>query len=159
MDVIKSWAYSVIAAASVTAAVSFLSPSGIFNKSMKIVIALFVLICFISPFIKSDISEILSSDVEGISKWLYEGKVKRDADYEVKSMLEKTIQSGISAYLESKGAEKYRINAKVNIDESNNIRIQKIIISLFEEADIADLKSFVESEYEITPEITLSTEE
>ncbi len=159
MDVLKSWAVSVIAAAVVTAAVSYFSPSGKLDKSVKIITALFMLICLISPFVKSDINEKFFIDVEKVSEWLADNKLKKEVECEVESMLENSVCSRISAYLVNEGAEKSEVNVKVKIDENNNVKIQKIDIRLFEKIDENNLKTFVETEFETTPVISYALEE
>ena len=54
MEVIKSWALSVTAAAIISAVISFVSPSGTLEKTVNMVIAIFVLLSFLTPFVKID---------------------------------------------------------------------------------------------------------
>ena len=78
MEVIKSWALSVTAAAIISAVISFVSPSGTLEKTVNMVIAIFVLLSFLTPFVKIDRNELLSVEVEHINEWIEENKLKKE---------------------------------------------------------------------------------
>jgi len=158
MEVIKSWALSVTAAAAITAVISFLSPSGSLDKSVKTITALFMLVCFIVPFFKADVIEIVTDDVDKLSEWLAESKLKKEVEEDVVTMLESSAQARVSAYLKNKGAEKSEVDIKIKIDENHNIDIENIRITLFEKTDIKALEDFVKSEFGLLPEITVNSE-
>lgn len=83
MEIIKSWALSFSAAAVITAVIGFLSPSGAFDKSVKIISALFMLLCFIVPITKGGITGVVKDEVEDISEWLVDSKQVKKVENDV----------------------------------------------------------------------------
>ena len=154
MEVVKSWALSVAAAAAITAVIGFLSPSGSLDKPVKTITALFMILCFLVPFTKTDFKEIFTDDVKEVSEWVEDNKLKKHVENEVLSMLESSAKSRISAFLKSNGTENSKIDIKLIIDENQNITIKNISITLFEKTDVNGLVNFVKSEFDILPEIT-----
>ena len=158
MEIIKSWALSFSAAAVITAVIGFLSPSGAFDKSVKIISALFMLVCFIVPITKGGITGVVKDEVEDISEWLVDSKQVKKVENDVLSALESSAESRISSYLKNIGTDKSEIEIEIKIDETKNIKIKKISITLFEKSDYKSIEEFVISEFGISPEITVCSE-
>ena len=159
MEVIKTWALSVSAASVITTVIGFLSPSGSFDKSLKIIAAFFMLLCFIVPFTETEAIKYMGDEVEKMSEWLVDNKFNKEIENEVAEMLQTSVKSQISAYLNNIGIDNADINVKIEIDENQNIEIVKISIVLFNEINIDSLATFVESTFEVLPEITVCLEE
>lgn len=159
MEVIKSWALSVTAAAIITAVISLISPSGALEKSVKTVISLFMLLSFIAPFVKFDTNELFSADVEHINEWIEDNKLKKEVEYETISILKNEIVTRINTYINENIKSKSEVDVKITISENYDIVIEKISIVLYAQTDISEIERYVKNEFGITPEIGIRAEE
>lgn len=159
MDILKSWALSVTAASVIAAVITFVSPSGNIEKSVKTVTSLFMLLCFIVPLVNADVYKSDDIYLEGISEWIDDGKLKKEVENEAISVLENEITAKIKAYTEEKGIYNSEIQVLVNVSDEYDIAIEKISIELKDNVDTYDIIKFVEDEFLITPEVTVVMEE
>ncbi len=159
MDILKSWALSVTAASVIAAVITFVSPSGNIEKSVKTVTSLFMLLCFIVPLVNADVYKSDDIYLEGISEWIDDGKLKKEVENEAISVLENEITAKIKAYTEEKGIYNSEIQVLVNVSDEYDIAIEKISIELKDNVDTYDIIKFVEDEFSITPEVTAVMEE
>lgn len=159
MEVIKSWALSVTAAAIISAVISFVSPSGTLEKTVNMVIAIFVLLSFLTPFVKIDRNELFSVEVEHINEWIEENKLKKELEFETISILKNEIITKVNSYINEKMKCKSEVDVEINISENYDIVIEKIGIILYEQTDVSDLTKYIEDEFQVIAEINISAED
>lgn len=159
MEVIKSWALSVTAAAIISAVISFVSPSGTLEKTVNMVIAIFVLLSFLTPFVKIDRNELFSVEVEHINEWIEENKLKKELEFETISILKNEIITKVNSYINEKMKIKSEVDVEINISENYDIVIEKIGIILYEQSDVSDLTKYIEDEFQVIAEINIIAED
>ncbi len=159
MEILKSWAVSVSAAVVITAIITFISPSGALDKSVKTATALFMLLSFFLPLAKVDARQIFTFDVEYISEWAEGSELKEEVENEVADILKNEIISKIAAYIEGEGIKNSETEVRINISKNYNIAIEKIKIIVPDNVDISGINDFVEKEFSVTPEVILKAEE
>lgn len=159
MEVIKSWALSVTAAAIISAVISFVSPSGTLEKTVNMVIAIFVLLSFLTPFVKIDRNELFSVEVEHINEWIEENKLKKELEFETISILKNEIITKVNSYINEKMKIKSEVDVEINISENYDIVIEKIGIILYEQTDVSDLTKYIEDEFQVIAEINIIAED
>lgn len=155
MEILKSWALSVTAASVITAVITFISPSGSIEKSVKTITSLFMLICFIVPLVNADMHNSVAFDLESISECIDDGRLKKEVENEAISVLENEIITKIKAYIEKKGIYNPKIQVLINISDKYDIIIKKISIELSDNVDTLGIVKFVENEFGITPEVVI----
>lgn len=159
MEVIRSWALSVTAAAIISAVISFVSPSGTLEKTVNTVIGIFVLLSFLTPFVKIDRNELFSVEVEHINEWIEENKLKKELEFETISILKNEIISKVNSYINEKMKCKSEVDVEINISENYDIVIKKIVIILYEQTDVSDLTKYIEDEFQVIAEINIIAED
>lgn len=159
MEAIRSWALSVTAAAIISAVISLISPSGALEKTVKTIIALFVLLSFLAPLTKTFRSDLFSVDVEHINEWIEENKLKKEIESETISVLKSEIVSKISSYINENINAKSEVVAEISISENYDIVIERISIGLDKVNDTSGIQRYVEEEFDIIPEIYFITED
>lgn len=159
MEVVKSWALSVTAAAIISAVISFVSPSGTLEKTVNTVIAIFVLLSFLTPFVKIDRNELFSVEVEHINEWIEENKLKKELEFETISILKNEIITKVNSYINEKMKCKSEVDVEINISENYDIVIKKIGIILYEQTDVSDLTKYIEDEFQVIAEINIIAED
>ncbi len=159
MEVIKSWALSVTAAAIISAVISFVSPTGTLEKTVNTVIAIFVLLSFLTPFVKIDRNELFSVEVEHINEWIEENKLKKELEFETISILKNEIITKVNSYINEKMKSKSEVDVEINISENYDIVIDKIGIILYEQTDVSDLTRYIEDEFKVIPQINIMAED
>ena len=159
MEAIRSWALSVTAAAIISAVISLISPSGALEKTVKTIIALFVLLSFLAPLTKTFRSDLFSVDVEHINEWIEENKLKKEIESETISVLKSEIVSKISSYINENINAKSEVDAEISISENYDIVIERISIGLDKVNDTSGIQRYVEEEFDIIPEIYFITED
>ena len=159
MEILKSWALSVTAASVIAAVITFVSPSGSMEKPVKTVTSLFMLLCFIVPLVNADVQKSTAFDLDGISEWIDDGRLKKEVENEAVSVLESEIKAKIKAYTEEKGIYNSEIQVLINVSDEYDIVIEKISIEVKGNVDTSDIIKFVEDEFSITPEVTTVMEE
>ncbi len=152
MQAVREWAESVIIACAVISAVSFIVPNGSIEKAFKILTALFLLLCFAAPVTKinGEIKEWNFTD--GISEWIDDSKLQETVEKEIVDTLSAEIKAEISAYLESINISIYSIDVKVNIINSTDISIDKIIVEIPYGANFEMVSKYIKQQYEISPD-------
>lgn len=159
METFKSWAVSSVTAAAVVTVISLLSPSGNLEKSIKIIIALFLIAAFIMPFSKSDIV-VESFDINrGIKEIIDENKLDNEVKKNVADSLENAVETEICAYLSGVGVDYVSVEAKVSVDRDNNVYTQSISIILSEKISTYELEKFVSERFEIKPDVKFESED
>lgn len=159
MEILKSWALSVTAASVIAAVITFVSPSGSMEKSVKTVTSLFMLLCFIVPLVNTDVHKSADFDLDGISEWIDDGKLRKEVENQAISVLENEIITKIKAYSEEKGIYNSEVQVLINVSDEYDIVIERISIKVKGNVDTSDIVKFVEDEFSITPEITEMKEE
>ena len=159
METFKSWAVSSVTAAAVVTVISLLSPSGNLEKSIKIIIALFLIAAFIMPFSKSDIA-FESFDINrGIKEIIDENKLDNEVKKNVADSLENAVETEISAYFSGVDIDYVSVEAKVSVDQDNNVYTQSISIILSEKIPTYELEKFVSERFEIKPDVKFESED
>lgn len=152
MEAIREWAESLIISLAVICAVSFIVPNGTAEKAFKIITALFLMVCFVAPVKGIKIEKGIPEFTEGINEWIVDDKLQETVEKEIADTLSAEIKAGISAYLENLNIINYSVDTKVNIINSTNISIAKIIVSIPLGSDTKSITKYIENNYEITPE-------
>lgn len=152
MEEIAQWAESVIVSLAVVCAVSFIAPDGSAGKALKIITALFLMVCFVSPVKGIKLEKEMWSFTDGISEWIDDSKLQETVEKEISDTLSAEIKNGIGAYLDSMNIGTYSVETKINIINSTDISIEKIVVSIPSGTDMKSIARYVENNYEITPD-------
>ena len=159
METFKSWAVSSVTAAAVVTVISLLSPSGNLEKSIKFIIALFLIAAFIIPFSNSDIA-FESFDINrGIKEIIDENELNNEVKKNVEDSLENAVETEISAYLSGVDIDYVSVEVKVSVDKDNNIYTQSISIILSEKILTYELEKFVSERFGIKPDVKFESED
>ncbi len=159
METIKSWAVSAVTAAGICAVFSFITPSGFASKSIKVLLAVFMIFCFLSPLSKVEFDFESGEILNGVTGWLEDSRLEKTARKQLADNLANEIESRIGAYLTDRGENGFEVNAYIEIDANDEISIRKIDIDLQAETDANPLRDFVISNFGIAPDITVKSEE
>ncbi|HBL41478.1 MAG TPA: hypothetical protein DDY98_07940 [Ruminococcaceae bacterium] len=133
MQGIRSWVSSLIAAAILTGVVAFLTPKGNFEKPMKVLLSLVMLVSFLS----APVGLVANSQEleDGLMALLDEYDAQEATEETVKKTLASEIVSSILAYAQSVGISVQSVRPSISIDEDNNIAIKRIEIVLYGAAE------------------------
>ncbi len=159
METFKSWAVSSVTAAAVVAVISLLAPSGNLEKTMKFIIALFLLTAFILPFSRSDVAADFFDSNNGIKELIDENKLENEVKKQVADSLENAVETEICAYLSGIGIDFVSVEAKVSVDQENNVYTQSINIVLREKTPTYELDAFVSERFGIKPDVKFESED
>lgn len=159
MLILKEWAISVVSACAVIAAVSFLAPSGINGKSLKVIAGLFTILCFVAPLTQLDIDTQTKKYTSDFSKWIKDSELEETVEKQITDTLADEIKAGISAYLDNSGATDYSVDVKVGIDSSDNISVDYIRVEILQDFDANQLIDFVKANYGEVPDLTVINKE
>ena len=155
METIKSWAISVIAAAVITAVISIAAPTGNMNKSVKIITALFMLLCFASPLVNGDFETDFNGFDYEISEWLSDSELEAEIRNQITDKLENEIKSEVGAYLKNMEVNEFEIDVRIKADENNSIEIKKIEIVLPTHEKLSQISDYVYENFGIIPDVTV----
>ena len=143
MDGLRGWAASVIAAAVLAGVVEFVLPKGRLEKSVKVLVALFMLVSFRSPLVG------LSAEPErirsGLDALLAEHEAQQALEQTVRETLEREAAAAVAAFAAAEGIPVAGVTAAVRIDRDNNIAVSRIEIEMNgtqEERDKLDRYAF-----------------
>ena len=123
MDEIKSWAFSVCAAAVVGGIVIMLSPRGGTGKTVRTAVSLFLLCVMLRPFMSGYVHR-LSLDSVTESRTVAGDNA---AEYTVESM-KNVLREKIDKILSDNGVKNGRSDIEISIDGDNNMRIERVAI-------------------------------
>lgn len=155
----KSWALSAMAAAVITAVINFLSPNGAFEKSIKIITAVFMLICFAAPIADGSDYIDISGSISGVDDWINDSALESEVKKQVSQTLKDEIETKITSFLKGKAVEEFEIETKIDIDGNENIKIDSISIFLTDETHAEALKDYIYNNFNIMPQVIVKTEE
>lgn len=124
MDEIKSWAFSVCAAAVVGGIVVMLSPRGGTGKTVKTAVSLFLLCVMLRPFMSGYMNR-LSLDSAAESR-IGTGDCSA-AEYTVGSMKD-ALREKTDKILSDNGVKNSRTDIEISIDGDNNMSIDRVAI-------------------------------
>lgn len=158
METFKSWAASSVTAAAVAAVLSLLAPSGNIEKTIKIVIALFLLAAFILPFSRSEVNLFLDSN-KGIKEIIDENIAEKEMNKHIKDSLKSAVETEIRAYLSGVGIECVNVEAEVYVDDDKNICTQSISILLSKKIPTYELDVFVTERFGVKPDVKFESED
>lgn len=155
----KSWAVSAVTAAAVVCVISFLTPSGGMEKTLKTIIGLFLMASFILPFSGSDIASGLFESTKGIKEIIDENKYENEMKKSVSDSLENAIETEICAYLSNAEVDYIKVEAEVYVDSKNNIDTKSILIVLREDIQINEIVSFISERFGAEPDVIVESED
>ncbi len=158
METFKSWALSAVTAATVAAVISLLTPSGNFEKTIKILITLFVLAAFVVPFVKSDVFADFSGVTDGIKEVIEDNELEKEVREEVADSLQNAVKAEISAYLLQNNIDVKYIGIKVCVEDDNNIFVEKITIALSEYIQTEEFEKYIATRFGVAPDFVLEQE-
>lgn len=159
METFNSWALSAVAASTVAGVISLLAPSGNFEKTIKIVITLFILVSFVMPFVRSgSVSGVFESN-EGIKEFIEENELNNEVKSQVEDSLENVIVTQVEAFLSSSGVIFNYVEAKVNVDEANNVFVKSITIYAEDFFETEEAEKFIIDNFGIKPDIVFESED
>lgn len=128
MEGIRAWASSVIAAAILAGVVEFALPKTHLEKSVKVLLSLFMLISFLSPAV--GLLTAPQRTKSGLDELLEEYEAQEALEQTVRETLEQEIVSSIKAYAAQQGAALEKATATVHVDGNNNIAVERIEITV-----------------------------
>ena len=162
METVRTWAFSLCAAAVVGAIAELIAPQGDTKKILKVCVSAFFLCCLFSPVIgllnaaPASIGEELPDTV------MYDGTGYGEELFErqVLSAFAENIGRIAREALEESGIAAEEISVRVNIDGDSCISISEIEVTLGEELRTQELRaiSAVEKRIGIRPKIGFSGE-
>ncbi len=158
METFKSWAVSVVAAATIAAIISLLAPVGNFEKTIKIIVTLFVLASFIAPFVKSDIFDDFSGITDGMEEIIEENELENEVEEEIADSLKSAVESEISAYFAGKGIDITDIKTDVRIEDDNSIFVKRISIVLPGNTPTEEFENYISARFGVVPDFTFGSE-
>ncbi len=152
MQVIRSWAASLIAASVLAGVVEFLLPKGNFEKPMKVFLSLIFLLSFFAPL--SGWMTHSKQAQDGLASLLDEYDAQEALEQTVKETLEREIISSIFTYTESIGVKAHSVKPSISIDKDNNITVKRIEIVLYDTAgQTGKIDDFVYRSFSVHPTV------
>ncbi len=150
MEMIRSWVMGITAAAIIGAVVLALNPSGAAEKSVKTIVAVFLISSMILPFVKS---ENLNFDFDSAS--VDTARQNEKIVNSVSEQFKEKLENSITDILSQNGIEVARINIDMNV-KTDEVSVEKISITLKKEsADKADeAKNILKEQLSVTAQIT-----
>ena len=142
MQAIKQWIICIMISSIIAAVVNIFTPDSSVQRTMKIVVASFLMCAFLSPFIdgkKIDFSE----DFPGFS--IYYSSLSEEISSAISNETEKAVENKVALLLKEGGIEYDSIEVSFKTNEEGLLYIDKIKIT-------ADEK-YSEHENEIKKEI------
>ncbi|MBE6782762.1 MAG: hypothetical protein E7536_01965 [Ruminococcaceae bacterium] len=130
MDRIKQWIITIVLCSVIAAVVNILTPDSNVKKTMKIIVASFLVCAFISPFIQGEKINF-KEDLPDFS--LYYSSLSLDISETMISETEKTVVKSISDTLKEDQVEYIEINVKAEVNDKNEIYIDSVTITLSDE--------------------------
>jgi len=159
LETFKSCAVSSVTAAVISAVISLLAPSGNMEKTIKIIVVLFLLASFAVPFAQSEVVADFFDSNKGIKEIIDENKIDNKVKKEVKDSLENAVETEISAYLSGVDIAFVSVDAKVSVDYEMNISLESITVVLPNEIPTYDLEVFVSERFGLMPDVKFESEE
>lgn len=157
METVKTWAFSVSAAAICGSVISLIIPDGEQQKIYKVVFCVFFLCIVAAPF-----SEITIPNLDEIASF-FKPEVQKTAEENIFtennfSIIEDEIVSSVNEIIESEGIFAKDISVKINISENGGIDINKFVLTLDRTENISAIKEKILQKTGIEPEIIISGE-
>ena len=128
MEAIRDWAASVIAAAVLAGITEFALPKGHLEKSVKILLSLFMLVTFLSPAVSMLTAQ--KQTKSGLDELLEEYEAQQALEETVKETLEREIVSSIRAFAEAEGMALADVKAVVSIGNDHIVTVRRIEIGM-----------------------------
>lgn len=148
---IKSWAFSVCAAAVCGAVMNMLLPEGSEKRIFKTVLCLFMLCSILSPILSMDFSALSTETDFKENRAQTEGITEELLAFSANEA-ENTIINDTAAALAEKGITADNISVEVNILPDGSINISRFVITA-DEADAEKIRSTVYEHTGLLPEI------
>ncbi len=157
METIKEWAISLSATCVIASLVELVTPSGRFEKSVKILTALLLIICFVSPIFKLDLNALKFEQISGVEGWINDEQMENEMESEVINVLKKEIRNRLTTYFSQNNIHYLDVSSDITIDENKNISISSITIVLCEDRNRRLIEEFVYSDFGIIPQIVIDS--
>lgn len=142
MQIIKQWIICIMVSSIVAAVVNIFTPDSSVQRTMKIVVASFLMCAFLSPFIDGEKIDF-SEEFPGFS--IYYSSLSEEISSVVSNETEKAVENKVVSLLNERGIEYDNIEVSFKVNNDNLLCVEKINI-------IADEKYSVH-ENEIKKEI------
>ncbi len=126
MEQLRGWAASLIAAAVLAGVTEFVLPKSRFEKSFKALIALFMLVAFLSPL--AGLTARQEQVQSGLDELLEEHEAQRALEKTVKETLESEIISSVTAFAAEEGIALHNVSVKISMDNDHIIAVERIVI-------------------------------
>ena len=126
MQAIKQWFICIMVSSIIAAVVNIFTPDSSIQKTMKIVVASFLLCAFLSPFISGERIDF-SEDFPGFS--IYYSSLSEDLFSAVSNETEKAVKSKVTSLLNERGIEYDNIEVYFKKDKDGLLYIDKIRIT------------------------------
>ncbi len=148
---IKSWAFSVCAAAICGAVMNMLLPEGSEKRIFKTVLCLFMLCSILSPILSMDFSALSTETDFKENRAQTEGITEELLAFSANEA-ENTIINDTAAALAEKGIAADNISVEVNILPDGSINISRFVITVSGD-NPEEIKSIAEKRIGLLPEI------
>ncbi len=148
---IKSWAFSVCAAAVCGAVMNMLLPEGSEKRIFKTVLCLFMLCSILSPILSMDFSALSTETDFKENRAQTEGITEELLAFSANEA-ENTIINDTAAALAEKGITADNISVEVNILPDGSINISRFVITV-SGGNPEEIKSIAEKRTGLLPEI------
>lgn len=129
MESIKQWITCIIFSSLICAIVSVLSPKGSSKRALQTVLAVFLISAFLSPFLSGGGVEF---DFELPDFADYQSSLTSQITDEMSSQVENEVREETEELLKSIGVEYKNIEVESGVNESNQIYIKKITLTMTE---------------------------
>ena len=152
MNGLRSWTASVIAAAVLAGVMEAFLPKHRFEKSVKVLLTLFLLVSFLSPLLGSASGpQRLKS---GLDDLLDQYEAQQALEQTVRQTLAREIEASVAAFAAENGFLVDRVKARVTVDANHKITVDRIeIIMAGTMEQQRELNEFVFDSFSVQPVI------
>lgn len=126
MQVIKQWIICIMVSSIIGAVVNIFTPDSSVGRTMKTVVASFLLCAFLSPFIGSEKIDF-SKDFPGFS--LYYSSLSEDISSRMSDETKNAVEIQVISLLNERGIEYDSIDVDVAYDDNKSLCVNSIIIT------------------------------
>lgn len=154
MSGLRSWAASVIAAAVLAGVMEAVLPKHRFEKSVKVLLTLFLLVSFLSPLLGSASGpQRLKS---GLDNLLDQYEAQQALEQTVRQTLAREIETSVAAFAAENGFSLESVKARVTVDANHKITVDRIeIIMAGTMEQQRELNEFVFDSFSVQPVIQM----
>ncbi len=148
MDKIKQWIVTIILCSVIVAVVNILTPDSSVKKTMKIIVASFLICAFLSPFIQGEEID-LEEDLPEFS--MYYSSLSLDITETMIEETEKNTINIISDIITQEEAVYSDIQVNAEVNDENVIFIESVMITLDDEykSKEKDISENIESMFNV----------